>query len=355
MVDLKPTIILIDTPYQERIPEKSRARSPSPHSPPDEDTENHEEELYGLALLQRIISESYLRSLSKLVLPVPIVVFPLADSPKASDSSSDVREEFANAKLHPGSPTSRRVANRRMLKKCLDLGAIDVMASPMNGKCITNLEVHAYRAHREAARDQKALLEVRRGRKRSWVGISEEKPFAYLREAMVSNLMNGICRIENENDEGPGNLRIWVSVEKQTEIAEAVGRWHFCAHSFTDDELIIAAAVMFDHALAMPELEAWRLPTGTCKMRVWAAAHECSFSALVADGLDRPTSQLCCRLPGRLQWLRALPQLSTCRGRSASHVPFPRSHRRLAPLSGCQQPARGAVDKIPNFGTSEAF
>ncbi|KAK4455951.1 3',5'-cyclic-nucleotide phosphodiesterase regA [Podospora aff. communis PSN243] len=261
MVDLKPTIILIDTPYQERIPEKSRARSPSPHSPPDEDTENHEEELYGLALLQRIISESYLRSLTKLVLPVPIVVFPLADSPKASDSSSDVREEFANAKLHPGSPMSRRVANRRMLKKCLDLGAIDVMASPMNGKCITNLEVHAYRAHREAARDQKALLEVRRGRKRSWVGISEEKPFAYLREAMVSNLMNGICRIENENDEGPANLRIWVPVEKQAEIAEAVGRWHFCAHSFTDDELIIAAAVMFDHALAMPELEAWRLPT----------------------------------------------------------------------------------------------
>ncbi|KAK0646353.1 hypothetical protein B0T16DRAFT_159845 [Cercophora newfieldiana] len=81
---------------------------------------------------------------------------------------------------------------------------------------------------------------------------------------MVSNLMNGICRIETEADnDGAANasVRIWVSAEKQTEIVEAVGRWHFCAHSFTDDELIIAAAAMFNHALAMPELETWRLPT----------------------------------------------------------------------------------------------
>jgi len=261
MMDLKPTIILIDTPYQGKLTDRSRARSPSPNSPPEEDTENHEEELYGLALLQRITSESYLRSLSKLVLAIPLVNFPRPDSPIPSDSSSDMREEIAHAKLHPSSSMDRRVANRRMLKKCLDLGATDVMASPMNGKCITNLEVHAYRAHREAARDQKALMEVRRGRKRSWVGISEEKPFAYLREAMVSNLMNGICRIENENEEGLTNVRIWVPSEKQAEITEAVGKWHFCAHSFTDDELIFAAAVMFNHALAMPELEAWRLPT----------------------------------------------------------------------------------------------
>jgi len=285
MVDLKPTLILIDTPYQERIPERSRSRTPSPHSPPDEDSENHEEELYGLALLQRIISESYLRNLSKMVLPVPVVNFPRPDSPHPSDSSSDVREEIANAKLHPNSPMNRRIANRRMLKKCLDLGATDVMASPMNGKCITNLEVHAYRAHREAARDQKALLEVRRGRKRSWVGISEEKPFSYLREAMVSSLMNGICRIENEMDDKPKSVRIWVPAEKQAEIAEAVGRWHFCAHSFSDDELIIAAAVMFKHALAMPELEAWRLPTGMCNSRVWGigASMPVSVSLLTAS------------------------------------------------------------------------
>ena len=259
MVDLKPTIILIDTPFQDRLPERSRSRSRSPHSPPEEDSENHEEELYGLALLQRIISESSLRNLSKLVVPVPIVGFPRPDSRNANPGSDDVMDGIAGVKTRPGS--SKR--HRRMLKRCLDLGATDVMANPMDAKCITNLEVHAYRAHREAARDQKALLEVRRGRKRSWVGISEEKPFAYLREAMVSSLMNGICRVENETEDGVANVRIFVSAEKQAEIVSVIGQWHFSAHDFSNDELILAAAVMFQHAFSMPELEAWRIPTGT--------------------------------------------------------------------------------------------
>ncbi|KAL2260511.1 hypothetical protein VTK26DRAFT_5455 [Humicola hyalothermophila] len=148
-----------------------------------------------------------------------------------------------------------------MVKKCLDLGATDVMTNPMNGKCIANLEVHAYRAHRDASRDQKAILELRKGRKRSWVGISEEKPFAYLREAMVSKLMNWICRIGSETEDGLGSIKLTVSLEKQAEISSAVGRWHFSAHDFTDDELVVAALVMFKHALSMPELDPWRIPT----------------------------------------------------------------------------------------------
>lgn len=261
MVDMKPTVILLDTPYQDPIPDRSRSRSRSPHSPPEEDSENHEEELYGLALLQRIITESYVRNMSKLVVPVPIIAFPRPDSPDASKISSDVHEEITNAKLHPGSSHNRRAANRRMLKKCLDLGATDVMASPMNGKCMTNLEVHVYRAHREAAKDQKAMMEVRRGRKRSWVGISDEKPYAYLRESMVSTLMNRICRIDSGSDT-VDLVRIGIPPPRHDAITKAVGAWHFCAHSFTDDELIHAAVVMFKHALAMPELEQWRIPTG---------------------------------------------------------------------------------------------
>ncbi|KAK1751784.1 3',5'-cyclic-nucleotide phosphodiesterase regA [Echria macrotheca] len=274
MVELIPTLILIDTPFQERIVDRSRSRTPSPHSPPDHERDN-QEELYGLALLQRIISESYVRNMSKLIVPVPVITFPPADTPAAVQGSSDLREEIANANLHPGSSDNRRDANRRMLKKCLDLGATDVMASPMNGKCITNLEVHAYRARRQAARDQNALLELRRGRKRSWVGISDEKPYAYLREAMVSNLMNGICRVGGEQDDLIATVRISIPAEKQVEIADAVGKWHFCAHSFTDDELIQAAAVMFKHALAMPELEKWRLPADqlTCFLVACRAAY----------------------------------------------------------------------------------
>ena len=262
MIELKPTLILIDTPFQDRLLERSRSRSPSPHSipDPDDEPENHEEDLYGLSLLQRIVSESYVRNLSKLVIPVPLVVFPEAGyRPPATDGPSD---DAANGKLHPTAPGAVRTSTRRMVRKCLDLGATDIMESPMNGKCLTNLEVHAYRAHRDAAREQKALLEVRRGRKRSWVGISEGKPFAYLREAMVSNLMNGICRVQNENDDGIGNVTISIPRESHQRIVDAVGQWHFCAHAFSDDELIMAAAYMFNHALDMPELEKWRIPAG---------------------------------------------------------------------------------------------
>lgn len=269
MVELRPTLILIDTPYDDRIPDRSRSRTPSPHSPPPiDDDEDHEEDLYGLALLQRIVSESQLRNLSKLVVPVPIVTFPTSDASGDIESSSSsetiegLSDAIARRKPQPISSSKERVAGRRMLKKCLDLGATDVMASPMNAKCITNLEVHAYRAHRDAARDQKAMLEVRRGRKRSWVGISDEKPFAYLREVMVSNLMSRICRTDTSNEEPITYIKVTIPADRRGIIEEAVANWHFCAHDFNEDELVVVAAVMFEHALSMKELERWRIPTG---------------------------------------------------------------------------------------------
>jgi hypothetical protein len=77
---------------------------------------------------------------------------------------------------------------------------------------------------------------------------------------MVSGLMKGICRLGPE-DEQMKNMHVAVSSERQASIAEAVGQWHFSAHVFTDDELVVAAMAMFKHALSMPELEQWRLPT----------------------------------------------------------------------------------------------
>ncbi|KAJ4304231.1 3',5'-cyclic-nucleotide phosphodiesterase [Collariella sp. IMI 366227] len=250
MVALKPTLFLIDTPYQDDIPEESLSRPPSPLSL----LGREEEELYGLSLLRRVISESYVRNVAKLVVTVPIIGGPYGDDYGANE---------AGDKVVVGDRSSQgyQATNKRMLKKCLDLGATDVMASPMNAKCISNLEVLAYRAHLDAARDQKALIELRRGRKRSWVGIGEEKPFAYLREAMVSKLMSWICRIGSETEDVLASIKLSISAEKQAEITSAVGQWHFCAHDFTDDELIVAALVMFKHALSMPELEPWRIPT----------------------------------------------------------------------------------------------
>lgn len=268
MAALKPTLFLLDTPYQDQLPGSPRSRSPSPLRLPVDGSDGHEGELYGLALLQKIISESYVRNSSKLVITIPMVAFPHDSRTEEVRGSSQAMEETPIGNLRLESSEDRRPANWRMVKRCLDLGATDVMASPMNSKCVSNLEVHAYRAHRDAKREQKALLEIRRGRKRSWVGISEEKPFSYLREAMVSKLMNGICLIENENEDSLSTVRVSVPLERQAEVSRAVGRWHFCAHHFTDDELVVAAAVMFKHALSMPELEPWRIPTGTWGARL---------------------------------------------------------------------------------------
>lgn len=258
MLDLRPTIVLLDTPCDADI---SNPRATSPPSPsPSDDPAAEEinihtpnEDLYGLGLLQKIVTEAHLRSMSKLVVPVPILRHPEAEHSPLNGQMTDGAVE---PMLMPFDPLT---ANRQLVKRCLDLGAVDIITNPLSSNCIATLEICAYRAHRDAAREQQALREIRQGRKRSWVGVNEEKPFAYLREAMVSGLMSGICRMSS-NDDQIHNAHIAVSSDRQTAIAEAVGSWRFCAHSFTDDELLVAAMGMFRHALAMPDLERWRIP-----------------------------------------------------------------------------------------------
>ena len=46
-------------------------------------------------------------------------------------------------------------------------------------------------------------------------------------------------------------------------VVQAVGTWSFSAHKFSDDELLTAGLIIFEHALMMPELEKWRMSTGT--------------------------------------------------------------------------------------------
>lgn len=269
MIELKPTIVLIDVPHDEQRSASNSSRDPSPYSQGSDRASPEEcadDEAYGLKLLDRIVYETHSRNLSKLVVPIPVVTFPLLQSPPAEEQetsqSSDRRTDSEYLDHSPDATWAS--TNRTILKTCLDSGAVDIMASPLHTKTMTTLEVHAYRAHKEAAREQQAQLEITRGRKRSWVGVHDDKaPFSYLREAMVSSLMTGICKSGDEdNIPGIGNVRVCVSAENRTEIAQAIGRWHFCAHDFSDDQLLVAASLMFRHAFSMPELEKWRLPTG---------------------------------------------------------------------------------------------
>ncbi|KAF3769959.1 HD-domain/PDEase-like protein [Cryphonectria parasitica EP155] len=267
-IDHTPTIVLLDVPYNERVPERpqrpsSRSRSPSPHSNPSplppvrhDELQISDVELYGLRLLQRIVAEADMLKLMKLIVPIAVIspptklqVGPLLGSGTADDGA--VTSFSAGYSSRPD-----------LVRTCLDYGAVDVMSMPLRPQNIENLEVHAYKARQAAAREREAVLQVRKNRKRSWVGVDTGgKPFAYLREAMVSGLMRGICRLDDDDEDNSlGTFRISISTERQAEIAEAVGRWHFCAHDFSDDELVVAASLMFSHALSMPELAQWRIP-----------------------------------------------------------------------------------------------
>ncbi|KAI0179969.1 HD-domain/PDEase-like protein [Hypoxylon sp. FL1284] len=267
LVELKPTLVLIDTPHNEHIVESlspERDHSPcSEVSQPSQVDDYTEGELYGLRLLERIVYETHLRSLSRLVVPIPVISFPSLRTPPANDGADDEPAQPAYADYLSEMPnaTSRTISSRALLRKCLDSGAVDVMASPLHMKTLTTLEVHAYRAHKEAAREQQAALEIRRGRKRSWVGVHDAKPYSYLREAMVSGLMRKICRSGTEAEDHIGSIKINVPSELRLEVGQAVGRWHFCAHEFCDDALLIGAIHMFKHAFSMPELAHWRIPT----------------------------------------------------------------------------------------------
>ncbi|KAG5997746.1 hypothetical protein E4U52_003146 [Claviceps spartinae] len=257
MTNFTPTLVLLDTPFDDPLQKQlngSRSTSPTLNaSQTFEIFHTPNEDLYGLSLLQKIITEAHLRSTSKLVVPVPVISFPEIAMPNVSYPMTDGMSET------PTTSESLLAASRQLMRICLDIGAVDVLLSPLTSSCITALEIRAYKAQRDAIKEQQAILEVTKGRKRSWVGVSEQKPFAYLREAMVSGLMNGICRLDGHETHISG-ARFSVSPQRQAEIAESVGQWHFCAHSFSDDELLVAALIMFEHALAVPELEPWRIP-----------------------------------------------------------------------------------------------
>lgn len=269
MVEMIPTLVLIDIPYDDSLHERD-TRTPSPNSRTQVDghvEESQEQEAYGLKLLQWISSEIQYQSLSRLVVPIAVVsisegiITPMLGRGRAN-SRPDVRISYTSfpSNLRRTSGLVIPLDQNRTMRY-LDIGAIDVLSSPLLQERLPSLAIHAYRAHKDASKEQRALLEMKRGRKRSWVGVDDQKPYAYLREAMVSGLMDGICKLGGD-DQPFNHIRISIALDRREKIASAIGSWNFSAHDFTDDELLHAALLMLQHALTMPELERWRISTG---------------------------------------------------------------------------------------------
>ncbi|KAF2867266.1 hypothetical protein BDV95DRAFT_503420 [Massariosphaeria phaeospora] len=245
-----PTLLLIDVPYDEEQRMKRLSREPRTPSPTAMRTmrldTSEPDDIYGMHLLTHVSSEISSRNFSKLVVPVVIL--------------SGLDREWASSTLpSPGVHRSQVLTDTVRLVRYLDAGAVDVLSSPLSKDGVHSLAIHAYHVHKEVSREESGFLTAKKNRKLSWVGVSDAKPYAYLREAMVSSLMGHICNPDEAAD-SLDSTDIYLSPDRREVVAKAIGSWTFSAHDYTDDELLYAALLMLKHALQMPAVYEWGLP-----------------------------------------------------------------------------------------------
>ncbi|KAJ5121828.1 hypothetical protein N7526_008765 [Penicillium atrosanguineum] len=226
---------------------------------------SHSDEAPGLSLLSGVSNDIQVQGGPKLVVPIAILRTAGSDAPEPTSEPQS---------KHPVTLKHKQIA------RCLDAGAVDVLMTPLDRSRIQGLVVHAYRYHRSAQREMSRFLAHKKNRKLSWVGVHDEQPYAYLREAMVSKLMKGICNPEEIVDEfqeryvsssrpASGSMHsfvlsreIHVQPSRELFVKTQVGSWSFCAHEFSEDELVFAACEIIQHAFNLPGLEQWRLTAG---------------------------------------------------------------------------------------------
>ncbi|KAK1145919.1 3',5'-cyclic-nucleotide phosphodiesterase [Aspergillus melleus] len=198
---------------------------------------------YDLKLLSGLSADIQVQESPNLIVPVAIL-----RSPQGVPTSAPAEEPRGNVSI-PGP---------HQISRCLDAGAVDVLAAPLDKARVQGLIVHAFRTRKSALKEQSRFLSRKKLRKHSWVGVHDEQPYAYLREAMVSKLMKGICNpeefIEEFQDRG-----LDIQPERLELIREKIGSWSYNGHDFSDDELVQAAFEMLQHAFTLPNLEHWHL------------------------------------------------------------------------------------------------
>jgi hypothetical protein len=141
-----------------------------------------------MQLLSHISAEIQSRSLSRLIIPFVVL--------------SGFEREWASSNLpSPSVHGSQVLSDTVRLTRYIDAGAVDVLTSPLSRDHVQGLAVHAYRVYKEVTTREMSFLNPKQNRKLSWVGVDDTKPYAYLREAMVSGLMSHICNPDTVGDE----------------------------------------------------------------------------------------------------------------------------------------------------------
>ncbi|KAL8765141.1 MAG: hypothetical protein Q9209_007699 [Squamulea sp. 1 TL-2023] len=202
-------------------------------------------------LLKAIASKTALADSSILVIPVAFI----------QPQEEGVLQKHS-AKVEPLLPPE--------LLRCLDDGAVDVVFMPLSVDRIRSIAAQAYRYRKDRSKKRASSQEIRKSRKRSWVGFDDRKPYAYLREEMVSGLMTGICSPDEAQPVGEYNSAS-ADQNEDSKLAEAFTSWNFSAHELSEDQLVHAAFLMIQHALNMTELQHWRISAADLKSFLFAS------------------------------------------------------------------------------------
>lgn len=255
--DSKPMLVLSRISFDiENNIRTSDASDMSSINPASQDSE-------GLLLFQQISNVTSRSNLSKLVLPVAMIydenhLHSTHQPPPAMDQARSWLGGLSGISSR-SQPETKEAIYPRNAMKCIDAGAVDVLYSPLHEDSIHSIVVRAYRSYREATKERAEAFARKRARKLSWLGNTENKPYAYLREKMVSELMTGICNPEEHLHLGDQRPPPDLEAAREEELKRALGRWDYSGHDYSEEELIHAASYMLQHALALPELEEWRL------------------------------------------------------------------------------------------------
>lgn len=267
--NIQPILVMLGIPVECDLENRPREPTKNPPSAIDPSI------AYGLTLLQYISNEVFVTSVSKLVVPVAMIhhsnlasTFTIPSS-RPSSGGLPISE---SQKSGPRSNAGKKAwVDPQQIQQCVDIGAIDVLTSPLQVDRLHSLSIPAYRAHKEALKERANFLTQKRIRKRSWLGNTDNKPHAYLREAMVSGLMTGICNPDEVSQIIDHRRLPDLDAPREALLAEAVGSWGFSGHDWSEEELIHAARMMLQHALSMSELERWRLTTAELKTFLMAS------------------------------------------------------------------------------------
>lgn len=184
--DASTVVVISTSPEKEqRNSIQRQARSPSPRS--SSGATQPPEDLDGLSFLRHVVTEKRDHHCFAKVTPIIMLenANPITTGRQTNNGSTPDR----------GRQPSNTILNQRAVahnSQYLGLGAADVLQSPLSVERAQCLPAHAFKTCQDAQRTQ-GSGSAPTSRKASWVGVNETKPYAYLRESMVSGLMDRIC------------------------------------------------------------------------------------------------------------------------------------------------------------------